>query len=93
MNWLPFVLANRLLTHYVVDPASDSSIWDVLVLNIDQGSDGWSAQYFLRYGLCACVLVLIDPAHRSWKNSKLALQDAGLWGVVTVTIACLNGDQ
>jgi hypothetical protein len=74
-------------------PLPSPERWPTLVLNVDQGSDGYAAQWFLRYGADLCVLFLRDDSHRKWNNARLALHDAGVWGVVTLTCAALNGDH
>ena len=66
--------------------------WPSLVINADQGSDGFAATWFLR-SRNVCFLFARDESHRSWNNAKLALQGSGLWGYVLLTIAMMSGDH
>jgi hypothetical protein len=66
--------------------------WPTLVLNADQGTDGFAATWFLR-SQNVCFLFARDESHRSWNNAKLALQGSGLWGYVLLTIAMMSGDH
>lgn len=66
--------------------------WHVLTLAMDQGPDGWSAFNFLK-SRHLCFLVLRDPAHRRWNDTRLALKDCGLYSVVTLFCCLLNSDH
>lgn len=67
--------------------------WDVLVLSADQGSDGYAAQFFMRYHAQMVVLFNRDDNHRRWNDCKLGIKDCGLWGLVILVAAALNGDH
>jgi hypothetical protein len=65
--------------------------WRTLVCALDQGSDGWSATWFL-IGQGVCILPCPDQSHRIWNDAQLSLKDAGLYHLAFVSVVLLNLD-
>ena len=42
------------------------STWPILTVATDQGSDGWSASYYLLFQMSLGMLLLRDTSHRIW---------------------------
>ena len=59
---------------------------------IDQGSDGWSAAYYLM-SLGVNLLLLFDWSHRTWNDVQLAIGDARFSSVCLLMIIVLNLDH
>ena len=57
----------------------------VLSLCMDQGSDGWSAGYFVSYNCLLRMLVFFDPFHREHNDVSNGIKAAGAWSVVLLT--------
>ena len=62
----------------------------VLVLHLDEGSQAYSATWFIAYRLGLCFVCMRDIYHREWNDVKLALSDSNLWWVVILTTVALN---
>lgn len=61
-------------THYTWDPSDEALLTlPPLVLTMDQGSVGWSAQFFLIYVLGCNLCPLWDLSHRVWNDAKGAV--------------------
>lgn len=58
---------------------SSPATWPSATLCIDQGSDGWSAGFFLMSKCRANVLLVPDPSHRTWNDVELSLHDCDMW--------------
>ena len=71
---------------------SDPLEWPSITLAVDQGSDGWSAAYFLRSVFCNLILVF-DMSHRIWNDLQLAIQDMGWWYSALLLVGVLNVDH
>ena len=89
-------LTTKGLSHFV--PPADLSddrleFTPLLGIALDQGPDGWSGIWFLIFSVGACILPINDISHRVWNDTKLALKDAGLWGVAKLLIIMLNWDH
>lgn len=67
-------MAPGFLQKKVGEDTEDSKIPPVLTLHIDQGSDGWCAQYFLR-SIGIVMVTFPDDSHRRWNNAQTALKD------------------
>jgi hypothetical protein len=66
--------------------------WPSITLCIDQGSDGWSASFFLA-SLFINIIVLFDQSHRCWNDVQLAISDCGWWYMALLLIAIMNLDH
>lgn len=66
--------------------------WPVATVSVDQGSDGWSACWFLMNRLGVSLMLLKDPSHRCWNDVWLSLEHAGLKSVFTLLICIINAD-
>lgn len=67
--------------------------WPVLSVALDQGSDGWSAVMYLQRRANMNLIVMFDPSHRAWNDSKAALQQAGLWSAALLLQITMNLDH
>eukprot|EP00971_Amphidinium_carterae_P078983 1562765-Amphidinium_carterae.3 len=89
------ILCNTSLRDFVVTPeveARDAMTWPTLGLSMDQGGDGWSAQWFLRHAGW-CGVVSFDQAHRAWNDCRNAMKNAGVWPDVISILAIMNYDS
>ena len=91
------VLADISLDHFQVPEAlpdrPDPGQWPFLVINADRGSDGFAAQYFLRYaGRCA-IFFVGDASHKAWNACSNALKKTGHWSTVLLASAMMNVDH
>ena len=59
------------------DRSGDPLQWPWVTLTIDQGSDGWSAAFFMM-SIGVNILLLNDASHRVWNDFQLACQDTSL---------------
>ena len=66
--------------------------WPSLTLQIDQGSDGWCAQNFLRH-MRLCVAVLPDDNHRRWNDVMLAIKAAPSMHIVLLLTEIVAPNQ
>ena len=76
------------------DPAKwgNPLAWPSATVTIDQGSDGWSACFFLA-SLYLNVVILFDMSHRTWNDVQLAIQDCGWWYILLLLVAIQNLDH
>ena len=69
------VMTARSLQDFLLPREQSPTDWSkFLVLNIDQGSDGWCARNFLKSRGLA-MATLFDDSHRRWNNGINALKD------------------
>ena len=73
-----------------VDLDSPAPPFPMLSLGIDQGSDGWSASFFLQWVLALRMIVIVDLCHRGPNDCKLACMEAGLWSFVLLFVPVFN---
>ena len=64
--------------------------WPMVTLLMDQGSDGWSAFWYLAYRKGLRVAVLGDPAHRMHNDLELALKESKQWSFVITMMVVYN---
>lgn len=84
------------IARFVVREEGQRPAWDshpLLVIATDQGSDGWSASWYLIWSLQIFGVVIGDTSHRVWNDSCNALRDAGLWAATRLLLVCLNFDH
>jgi len=89
-GWDHFQVVQPGATSLPPDPLS----WPMCCISIDQGTDGWCAANFLQYSMRCNVVVLKDPAHRTWNDVQLAMQDARLWPLalaMSTVVSCDHG--
>ena len=61
----------------------------LLVMNVDQGSDGWTSVWFMAFHMQCAILPINDISHRIWNDMQGSLREAGLWSLSKLlTIAC-----
>ena len=68
----------------------ESTDFKVLVMHLDEGSQAYSATWFIAYHLGLSFVCMRDIYHREWNDCKLALSDTGVWWVVMLTTIILN---
>jgi hypothetical protein len=78
-------LTDFMVTAEAFEATARPENWPCITFCTDQGSDGWSALWFLQSHLSINCLVLNDPLHRSWNDCQLALKGSGLWSFILVT--------
>ena len=61
-----------------------------VTVSLDQGSDGWSAVFYLLNFRSANLVIVPDLAHRIWNDTKAALRQAKLMGLVWLATVCFN---
>ena len=61
--------------------------WPTLVVNLDQGGDGWSAVHYLGCTPHYCLAWMTDPSHRIWIDVQLPLHDSGVWAIDILLVA------
>ena len=61
-----------------------------LSIGMDQGSDGWSASWFLMYERALRINVIVDQAHRTPNDCELAVVECGWWPVVLMSMIAFN---
>lgn len=75
-------------------PPPPTKLWPhPLVVNGDRGSDGYAAQWFLRYGQNCALFFVGDPSHTTWNACPLALKDSGPWPTILLASAMMNADH
>ena len=76
------------------DPAQrgDPLTWPSVTVTIDQGSDGWSACFFLASQFLN-VIPFFDMSHRVWNDCQLSIQDCGWWHVALLLVGLMNLDH
>ena len=82
-------VADLHLAAFIITEAIEATVkpeaWPCITFCTDQGSDGWSALWFLQSHLNTNCLVLNDPLHRSWNDCQLALKGSRYWSFILVT--------
>ena len=76
-------------------PAAGASpeSWPCATVTVDQGSDGWSAAWFLQMAMGVNMMLMFDWSHRTWNDVSLAISDCGLTYYCLLTIIILNCDH
>ena len=54
----------------------------MLVLSIDQGSEGWAPAMWMLYAQRMRLVVVHDPSHRCWNDLKASISESGLWDAI-----------
>eukprot|EP00971_Amphidinium_carterae_P223805 4440701-Amphidinium_carterae.1 len=63
--------------------------WPHITITTDQGSDAWSAIWFLRHS-CTNATILLDPSHRVWRDVRNALKQSQHWSSALSLLALVN---
>jgi hypothetical protein len=72
-------VTGKSLSHWVPKDGQDPATWPYLSISGDQGSDGFSACHWLKYGYKANIEFLADPSHAVWNDVQLT------WGQLKLT--------
>lgn len=92
LNQVVETYTGRSLSHWRVPDSADRDpfCWPYLAVSCDQGSDGMSASFFLRWSEPLVVEFFWDPSHATWRDQEAAVKSAGLRSFAYLMCAVYN---
>lgn len=73
-----------------VESRPEPGHWPLIVVALDQGSDGWAGVHFLSRAARVNIMYLHDASHRLWNDVLLSLKSVGAWPAVLLLQLCFN---
>lgn len=73
-----------------VESRPEPGHWPLIVVALNQGSDGWAGVHFLSRAARVNIMYLHDASHRLWNDIQLSLKSVGAWPAVLLLQLCFN---